>query len=207
MKPSLSDESTETEVEDLDLKVEEGEASFPAPEEIRSSDTSRAEGDKSKRRSRCLWIAFGFMLFILVVVVPSVGVRRRNRKVRMQMQKVAEYFVSEGVSNQSSFDDPEAPHNFAVWWLVSNGAAIPNSESSPAEINSFLLRYVLALAYFALNGDDWDDDLNFLSGWDVCEWNSESDGLEYGVVCDQEVPVEIILCKCIFVAYFCSADS
>ena len=61
-----------------------------------------------------------------------------------------------------------------------------NDDDPSSEIDKQIIeRYVLALIYFATNGDNWDNDLDFLSNATVCDWPSNTSKFRsMGVHCD-----------------------
>ena len=61
-----------------------------------------------------------------------------------------------------------------------------NDDDPSSEIDKKIIeRYVLALIYFATDGDNWDNDLDFLSNATVCDWPSNtSEFRSMGVHCD-----------------------
>ena len=56
-------------------------------------------------------------------------------------------------------------------------------------------RFALATFYYALDGDDWVDDMNFLSNFHECNWASDTS--DQGVMCndDQEL-ISLMFGKC-----------
>ena len=60
--------------------------------------------------------------------------------------------------------------NTAVNWMVQEfqKQGLDFDKINPTTL---LERYALAAFYYATNGDDWDDDYNFLTEASVCDWN------------------------------------
>jgi hypothetical protein len=61
--------------------------------------------------------------------------------------------------------DPTTPQGQARDWII---------EEDPAELNqrspALLQRYAMAVLYFSLDGENWFDNRNWLSGESVCDW-------------------------------------
>lgn len=109
-------------------------------------------------------------------------------------------------SGSAPFNDPESPQSLALDWMTSEdtyGGNGLNSDSSELDIQQ---RYTMALLYYSTEGDFWsgrrrylngdddhhqrklDNDLNWLSDANVCEWNNgnldEDDAGSHGILCD-----------------------
>jgi hypothetical protein len=75
-------------------------------------------------------------------------------------------------SDSNVWEDDSSPQFLALTWLANNDTVderdIPRVEA----------RYALATLYFATNGDEWKDNLQFLSpNVHECHWNSRSQGV------------------------------
>jgi hypothetical protein len=80
----------------------------------------------------------------------------------------------------------------ALNWLADDDPANLDFELVPPD--ELLERFVVALLYFSMRGENWVDSFGFLSPSSVCWWNEYDDvfGVHFGVLCDPMV-VEIRL--------------
>lgn len=94
-------------------------------------------------------------------------------------------FVVKGIVERISSPEVlrnESSHQFrAFQWLLYEDKRV----FDPLDSLAVVQRYVLALVYFATNGDEsWTDKLDFLSPVSECDWNIVQDDFSYqGVVC------------------------
>ncbi|GAX18147.1 hypothetical protein FisN_25Hu129 [Fistulifera solaris] len=100
-----------------------------------------------------------------------------------ELNDVIDYLLSHNISSHKDLTSEKSPRHLAARWLV---------ETDPAELPLplhydylYVTRYVMALNYFALNGDDWTVKVNFMTGKHVCHWNDAkhaygSKGVETG---------------------------
>ncbi len=118
----------------------------------------------------------------------------------------------------------EASHPFssedriaALDWLVKEDIVptpSPRTNASEAfmpdyeqQVYKLRQRYVLALLYFATNGENWDQKYNFLSAFDECQWTSiytpdvdatyvEDEFSIKGAICNDKGQIEkLAMCK------------
>lgn len=94
------------------------------------------------------------------------------------MNQIIAYFSSTyGISN---FEDPSsAQYKAALWFAARNQPTlmIPGSSNGTSELDSpvykyrYLARYIMAVVYYSMNGEDWSNGLSFLSpSTDICTW-------------------------------------
>jgi hypothetical protein len=84
--------------------------------------------------------------------------------------------------------DPDTPQYAAYDWLQNKDPAKLDLDNVSEQTLS--QRYVAALFYFALGGENWVDKYGFLGASDVCEWNNGSPRSKMGIVCDNAGIVE-----------------
>lgn len=236
----------------LPIEIEGAEASFPAPEELRSSWTSRNRGSISslrpladgatttKRKKWWLCVGVGTALLILLIIVPSVVVSNKNKSSRSNINAIADasnadkneierekeaaknrprpslesviaYVVEEQVSDASRFSDTSTPQYQAARWMAETDEANLPVPTTSATLNSYYykFRYVMALNYYALGGNEWDLRYNFLSADHVCYWHEIS--TLQGVLCyyvhdGPPIPLELKLGKSVS-SFDCCRDS
>lgn len=124
-----------------------------------------------------------------------------------------------GTVTEPEFFDPThskaSPDRIAaLQWIVEDDPLrlpIPNlTETNEDGPSSWKIRqrYVLALLYFSTNGNQWENDYNFLSTYDECRWTTawtlpegerfftENDTNVKGAVCDQKGSVvRLLMCE------------
>lgn len=168
---------------------------LPSVEDIRvaSQHSAKPTSPRSNRRiGRCGEVAIISLIAVLIVTVIglSVGVAKRGNEIDAASSGstgatpapaprdprdtlVRQWLYANGVSGFDEMTEAGSPHEFAVLWLADTDQLylpIPDSIDSP-EGARFVSRYVVALMYFMLGGENWDYQLSFLSEKDVCEWN------------------------------------
>ena len=97
------------------------------------------------------------------------------------------YAISVRVGSVPALDDPNSPQSRASDWILEecNLGAINYCSASEMLLNE--QRYALAVMYFSLGGDDWNDGANlgqirdspagtWLSGSNYCDWGAEISG-------------------------------
>jgi hypothetical protein len=109
------------------------------------------------------------------------------------------------VSDAEALQDDSSPQFRALLWLANNDNMVLDLDSAPTVI--LVERYVLALLYFATNGEGWKDQRDFLSVSSVCQWNFRGNGalcneddlvvaLNLGKPKHEEVPVLVSKFRC-----------
>jgi hypothetical protein len=83
------------------------------------------------------------------------------------------------ISGDLLFDENSSQYR-AYGWLSQDDPANLDIDNLPLKVLE--QRYVAALVYFALDGDNWDRDCNFLTEANVCNWKDGTTG--QGIDCD-----------------------
>jgi hypothetical protein len=90
--------------------------------------------------------------------------------------------LAEADVDRRALSSPGTPQYEALHWLVYNDPANLDFElGSPDELFE---RFVMALLYFSMGGETWDNSFGFLSASSVCMWNEYDGSSSYGVICD-----------------------
>jgi hypothetical protein len=122
------------------IALDDAEASFPAPEEVRSTTTSRNRfpvSYKPKAKTRYFWIASIVALLMVVIMVPAIVVRGGKKdsaivpakvadpppRPRPSLESVVDYFEKEGISEASLLKDVNSPQFKAAQWLANEDTA------------------------------------------------------------------------------------
>ncbi|KAL7522168.1 hypothetical protein ACHAWX_007742, partial [Stephanocyclus meneghinianus] len=111
------------------------------------------------------------------------------------------YEVSVRVGTVDALNDPNSPQSRAAAWIVEEcGADPPIDPCDVSLLNLNEQRYALAVMYFSLNGDNWNQGANpgqdasapagqWMSGLNYCEWGANvagEDGSSYNqLACDE----------------------
>lgn len=111
------------------------------------------------------------------------------------------YDVSVRVGTTAQLDDPNSPQSKASEWIIEQCDADPPIDPCDvALLNLNEQRYALAVMYFSLGGDGWNNGANpgldpnapagqWMSGLNYCEWGADipgEDGNTYNqLVCDE----------------------
>jgi hypothetical protein len=159
--------------------------------------TASQKTGKASHSSRTPWIIFSVVVLVLIATIIglSVGLAKDNKELREpRSPEVQEWLIENGISSPNDLNRPEWQE--AVTWIADKDEMhlpIPFNKDS-AEGIEFVNRYVAALIYFSMNGENWKYKLNFLSDEDVCQWytvfTTPSDRLfKVGASCD--VPGQI----------------
>ena len=114
--------------------------------------------------------------------------------------------VSARVGSLLALEDPNSAQSISREWILKECDAVPPID--PCEISGINVieqRYALAVLYFSLGGDDWDNGANpgqdanaagvWLSGLNYCNWGNDIDCDENGNV------MELSLCEYVVESY------
>jgi len=103
------------------------------------------------------------------------------------LESVVEYLVQNGVSSKDDLTNEVTPQYQAAKWIAEIDtyfSTLPPTDVTQLDGYRFMSRYIMALNYFALGGNDWYEKMDFLAtDVDVCFWNNGVDGMK-GVYCD-----------------------
>jgi hypothetical protein len=124
----------------------------------------------SSRYFQRTWIRlFLVVSAILGVVLGAVFVERSLYTKRSRTEDVIWFLVHHDISSWEMLQNPKSAQHQAAAWIADHDA-LRLSMRHPLP---FVQRYVLAVLYYGLGGDEtWPKDLTFLSARHVCEWKS-----------------------------------
>jgi hypothetical protein len=111
--------------------------------------------------------------------------------VREALFQELETWIIRSDNDRRLFQDLSSPQSHALEWLSTDDVAHAKGRSSAIVLE----RYVLAVLYFATDGPNWKrQDLKFLTGASVCDWNKEQLEIEqgFGVYCEDTSSVRYI---------------
>lgn len=89
-----------------------------------------------------------------------------------RLQDVIKLVTKNEWADSDLLEIEDTPENQAVRWLAQRDPMQldPAVDGATAEFQN---RFLLALFYYALDGPNWNEQLNFLSTKSVCEWNED----------------------------------
>ncbi len=161
-----------------------------ATDHFESAAISEHPPSSSRRSFRCWGIYFlSTFTVILLSVIIGISARRDAVLPRPEYSSVVEYLNSHNISSYEELTTVGSPQHLAAQWLAESDPArlpVPDTEDY-----LYVTRYVMALNYFALDGEGWTMDVNFLTAEHVCDWNGVkiafgSKGFEAGgLSCDE----------------------
>jgi hypothetical protein len=119
-----------------------------------------------------------------------------------RLASIIDFLVSQGVSQRSELETPKSPSNIAAKWIANEDPmmlSVPEPlttevlrNSTIADEEIFVNRYLLALIYFATGGNKWSNSFNFLSAKSICEWFEVINGVPEGVGCTPDGRVVVL---------------
>jgi hypothetical protein len=145
----------------------------------------------------CLVIA----LIVLAIILTGVILGTRSSSSSspsdqsIRFQETLLILGQETSSTIALYTEGTPQYKAADWIANRDQLQYPIPTQPGADSDRFLQRYVLAVLYFALNGEQWTSAANFLSASDECGW-SDITVVELGVTCTTSLLVKgINLCK------------
>ena len=144
--------------------------------------------------------------------------RHPNSDLTQRFQDIVNFIGQFEYTDIKAMTTDGTPQFNAVQWMADQDPAeldVP-STTNYDEAMDFVQRYVLVVFFFSTNGETWDNNLNFLSGYHVCSWNENIvasaeasvgnyDGWQSGVQCNNDGEVNYIFirkcCREIVVVY------
>jgi hypothetical protein len=175
--------------------------------------TSKAKNDvpnngpPSSRRKSTLMITLGVLLMVIVAAGSAIGILASKDK-KEPPPTIAPTSVSDmelaraifyPLSGNETLWDKSSPQYKALWWIVHEDPAkmMMKMQDESQSLSSIIVeRYVMALFYFATDGPNWFEQVNFLGNSSICDWQ---DLIEFdnGINCNDEgSAVELWLGMC-----------
>ncbi len=115
-----------------------------------------------------------------------------------RFEQVKTLLTDGGITSATEFQQPTSPQYKAAAW-ISNDDELEMDIPASIDEDSYLFvqRYVMAVFYYALGGENWINTASFLTGEDTCDWSfdivldftvpgSNIDQYDYGVSCWDE---------------------
>jgi hypothetical protein len=146
-----------------------------------------------------------------------------------RMENTLAFLMNQQISTARDLYDETSPQYRAAYWIsqvdaeqvpippsyAHHDSMMDDSNSSSSNNNSvaknenlsggnpfnFVQRYVLAVLYYALNGEKWTKNLHFTSDLHECSWfepvlnKGDGDTYAMGVTCDEHLQVQNLLIR------------
>ena len=99
---------------------------------------------------------------------------------RATLHELMSWFISQNISSSDALATGGSPQNRAALWLAyQDGAALPLPrvsiyDSTTSEGYLYMVRYVMVVLYYQMQGDSWSTNVNFMTSRYVCDWNAIS---------------------------------
>jgi hypothetical protein len=116
-----------------------------------------------------------------------------------RLQKTHIFLLGTGISAEVDLKDPSKPqYQAALWMADKDDAQLDIPETFDYDLSfEFVQRYVMTVFYYALDGPNWTQQMNFLSSDGVCDWNynievkdsppgTDDTNFDFGVSCYDE---------------------
>lgn len=140
------------------------------------------------------------MLAFVIAVIRGLEERIVTPSMSERMSATVNLLSEKGISDQKDLLKESTPQYKAAYWMANTDAeplSVPSS-SDDQNVFRFVQRYVLAVLYHSLNGNNWINGLGFLSGVHECSWYEEvpdenGDLFAVGVTCNENLHVDNLL--------------
>lgn len=223
------------------VPVHNAEISLPSSEELKAEGHLRQSHGSSlfykvcyKHRQRTVMVSLSLLIIIIVSTIIGISIQllylRNNSNSendmyhrKVDLQEVISYLTNTHDIQFFSDRTSNTPQYMAAKWMAETDPAnwdLPTASTTTNDDNyayRYLARFIMALNYYALNGQYWTNPLNFLSKQDICSWVGYVDGSTSsgggssnelaGIFCDIQtnLPIDVSLCKFVSRFQLCSA--
>jgi hypothetical protein len=136
--------------------------------------------------------ALALLLVVGVILGVAIPLTTNNTAcTNKSLGCLAELLLQNEVADAKALQDESSPQFRALRWLANNDTMVLDLDSATSVVLA-VERYVLAVLYFATNGEGWKDRGDFLSASSVCEWFSGG----IGPLCnDDDLVAAVYICK------------
>ena len=182
-------------------------ASLPSVEEVRNTVHMKRGSKSAMSFNTIMAMTVVACVIIAASLGLAVGVSNKNKRGsseqssldgsldkggrKSDINDVINYMVAAGVSSEISLRTQDTPQHIALSWLAlydEANTAVPDVPITDMAGYKYMTRYVLAVVYFSLGGENWNFQAGFGTITNVCSWNQiKFDGSKFyrqGVLCD-----------------------
>lgn len=148
----------------------------PAPLKAKPEVLPRRIGSDPKRQTR-IAIIIALIAVASSLIVYFVVRDDSNKSSEAPMAppsspfSLAQYLIDMEISLAEDLANPTSSQSKALSWIHSN-TKIFNESLADNVSQEVIIRYAFAVVYYALGGESWNYQLNFLNESHICEWNS-----------------------------------
>jgi hypothetical protein len=109
-----------------------------------------------------------FLVVLLAITIPVANTINRSKN-NPREQDVLDFLVENEISTSFDLNNIESPQYHAAKWIADyDGMKLGIPQYGEHVV--FVERYVMAVLFYALDGNHWKHDLNFLSPNHICTW-------------------------------------
>lgn len=191
------EEGLEGFAEEFDEEEEEARNQLPSVEEAKATIPHKELPSRSARYKKyIIWSLFALAVLALIAGIVVGVVAGGGEKIKQVSETYGEdvrkLVMEKGISSREDLDNPGSPQARALEFFA-------NVDKFPLSVEEdeqrVIERYALVVYYYALGGEDWLDDLNFLTAEaDHCLWNAirEPYTKVFGSLCHHDLTVKHI---------------
>ncbi|KAL3905979.1 MAG: hypothetical protein SGARI_004209 [Bacillariaceae sp.] len=121
-----------------------------------------------------LYVVLGLVIALASGIGVGVALASRSKGATdpMKTQAVQEHIVDAGITDSDILQDEGSPQSKAYDWLITSDELTEFSDAmNTDQVETMNTRYVLAVLFHALDGDDWHSSAGWLDGsLHHCEW-------------------------------------
>jgi hypothetical protein len=150
-----------------------------------------------RRRLRCAIFLFATVIALFTVLGVSMWLHSEDVPTSDRLEATYEFLKENKISSEEDLSDVNSSQYKAAKWIANEDEEYIDIPVDPFR---FIQRYVAAVLYFAMGGENWASSLRFLSSDHECSWNElipdENDEIfAVGISCDQNLNINSLLIR------------
>ncbi len=122
---------------------------------------------------------------------PTIAPHQLTARPVSLLEAFRSVLLDHNISSSQNLDQSGTPQNDALNWLVNDD----NFLNASASVTSIIDRYVLAVIYYADDGNQWKNPSNFLTFQSICAWHDYVNGT--GALCSSTMGVSHGIYTCL----------
>eukprot|EP00592_Proboscia_alata_P015579 CAMPEP_0194394034 /NCGR_PEP_ID=MMETSP0174-20130528/123631_1 /TAXON_ID=216777 /ORGANISM="Proboscia alata, Strain PI-D3" /LENGTH=852 /DNA_ID=CAMNT_0039189789 /DNA_START=100 /DNA_END=2654 /DNA_ORIENTATION=+ len=150
-------------------------------------------GDNAKMQCSCCDLCMPWLNYLPSAYPTYLPSGIPSKVMILSFSTAMEIFVP--ISGEESLKNETSPQYLAMDWIVNHDEA----NMALKDEDKIVQRYILAVLYYSTQGKNWNNQCNFLSEKDVCDWNEFTnsaidDSIQFSGItrCDEAKNVENI---------------
>jgi len=128
---------------------------------------------RRERRRKCAYCGIILLAIVAIFSVFGVLMHMHGEEHDDRTRQVYEFLTTKQVSSVEDLAKTGSPQNQAAHWIANFDAERIDIPSAEQDSYRFIQRYSLVVLYYALGGEKWGTQLNFLSRDHECGWNED----------------------------------